>query len=149
MDSEPMNAENSVVVEVHPESTSSDNTAIVTSQTEAIVEIEPNGEANEVQRETQALIEAIKKRAQSEIQAAGTLSQDAYLKAIRQARETIEQSQLVIDPQRLEQTIQTLQKEADKSWHVILGEIESVGVRLADTAKTAWNTLMKPHSEEK
>ena len=149
MDSEPMNAENSVVVEVHPESTSGDNTAIVTSQTEAIVEIEPNGEANEVQRETQALIEAIKKRAQSEIQAAGTLSQDAYIKAIRQARETIEQSQLVIDPQRLEQTIQTLQKEADKSWHVILGEIESVGVRLADTAKTTWNTLMKPHGEEK
>lgn len=146
MNSEPMNAETSVVVEIHPESTTSENTAIVTSQTEAIVEVKLDGADNEVQRETQALIEAIKKRGQAEIQAAGTLSQEAYLKAIRQARETIEQSQLVVDPHRLEQTMQVLQTEADKSWHVIVGEIESIGIRLADTAKLAWSTLMKPHS---
>jgi hypothetical protein len=146
MNSESMNAETSVVVEIHPESTTSENTAIVASQTEAIVEVKLDGADNEVQRETQALIEAIKKRGQAEIQAAGNLSQEAYLKAIRQARETIEQSQLVIDPHRLEQTMQVLQTEADKSWHVIVGEIESMGIRLADTAKLAWSNLMKPHS---
>lgn len=142
MNPEPMDAETSVVVEIHPPSTSSENTALVSSQTDAIVTVEPTEEDDEIKRETQALIAAIRKRAQAEVQSAGDFSRDAYLNAIRQARATVEQSQLVIDPQRLEQTIQTLQNEADKSWHVILGEIESVGFQLADAARLAWQNLM-------
>ncbi len=142
MSPEPTNAETSVVVEVHPPSTSSENTALVSSQTDAIVEVELTEEDDEIKRETQALIAAIRRRAQAEVQSAGNLSRDAYLNAIRQARATIEQSHLMIDPQRMEQTIQTLQKEADKSWHVVVGEIESVGFQLADAARLAWNSLM-------
>ncbi|HEY9861835.1 MAG TPA: hypothetical protein V6D16_20215 [Candidatus Obscuribacterales bacterium] len=142
MNPEPMDAETSVVVEVHPSSTSSENTALVSSQTDAIVEVELTEEDDEIKRETQALIAAIRRRAQAEVQSAGNLSRDAYLNAIRQARATIEQSHLMIDPQRMEQTIQTLQKEADKSWHVVVGEIESVGFQLADAARLAWNSLM-------
>jgi hypothetical protein len=142
MNPEPMDAETSVVVEIHPPSTSSENTALVSSQTDAIVTVEPTEEDDEIKRETQALIAAIRKRAQAEVQSAGDFSRDAYLNAIRQARATVEQSQLVIDPQRLEQTIQTLQNEADKSWHVIVGEIESVGFQLADAARLAWQNLM-------
>lgn len=142
MNPEPMDAETSVVVEIHPPSTSSENTALVSSQTDAIVTVEPTEEDDEIKRETQALIAAIRKRAQAEVQSAGDFSRDAYLNAIRQARATVEQSQLMIDPQRLEQTIQTLQNEADKSWHVIVGEIESVGFQLADAARLAWQNLM-------
>ena len=142
MNPEPMDAETSIVVEIHPPSTSSENTALVSSQMDAIVTVEPTEEDDEIKRETQALIAAIRKRAQAEVQSAGDFSRDAYLNAIRQARATVEQSQLVIDPQRLEQTIQTLQNEADKSWHVILGEIESVGFQLADAARLAWQNLM-------
>ena len=142
MNPEPMDAETSVVVEVHPSSTSSENTALVSSQTDAIVEVELTEEDDEIKRETQALIAAIRRRAQAEVQSAGNLSRDAYLNAIRQARATIEQSHLMIDPQRMEQTIQTLQKEADKSWHVVVGEIESVGFQLADAARLAWNSLI-------
>ncbi len=142
MSPEPTNAETSVVVEVHPPSTSSENTALVSSQTDAIVEVELTEEDDEIKRETQALIAAIRRRAQAEVQSAGNLSRDAYLNAIRQARATIEQSHLMIDPQRMEQTIQTLQKEADKSWHVVVGEIESVGFQLADAARLAWNSLI-------
>lgn len=142
MSSEPTNAETSVVVEVHPSATTSENTALVSSQADAIVAVELTEEDDEIRRETQALIAAIRKRAQAEVQSAGDLSRDAYLSAIRQARTTIEQSHLMIDPQRLEQTMQTLQKEADKSWHVIVGEIESVGFQLADAARQAWNNLM-------
>jgi prophage DNA circulation protein len=145
MSSEPTSAETSVVVEIHPPSTSSENTALVSSQTDAIVTVELTEDDDEIKRETQALIAALRKRAQAEVQSAGNLSRDAYLSAIRQARATVEQSHLMIDPQRLEQTIQDLQREADKSWHVILGEIESVGFQLADAARLAWNNLMATH----
>jgi hypothetical protein len=53
----------------------------------------PNA-SEQVQNETMALIEAIKKRAQSEAQGAGELTRDTYLTAVRQIREVIEQDKL-------------------------------------------------------
>jgi hypothetical protein len=93
-----------------------------------------------IKQETLALIDAIKKRAQAEIQAAGDLTREAYLNAVRQAREAIEQNQL-IERDRVEQSIQQIQREAEKNWLVVVSEIESFGVRLADAARVAWNKL--------
>lgn len=123
---------------------SNQETAIVEvrSQTSTLVETEMPGESDEVKRETKALIEAIKRRAQAEMQAAGTITREAYLKAIKQARAAIEENQL-IEPDRIEHSIQMLQKDAEKSWLVIVGEIESFGFRLADIAQLAWRNLEK------
>ena len=96
------------------------------------------------------LVDAIKTRAQAEIQSAGEVTRENYLKAVRQAREAIEQNQL-IEKDRIEQAVQDVQKQAEKNWQVIFSEIESIGVRLADAAKNAWNALMAhwPKSDSK
>jgi hypothetical protein len=60
----------------------------------------PN-ESDQVKNETMALIEAIKRRAQSEAKGAGELTRDTYLNAVKQAREAIEQNQL-FDTNRIE-----------------------------------------------
>ncbi|MBW4545815.1 MAG: hypothetical protein KME25_15410 [Symplocastrum torsivum CPER-KK1] len=57
----------------------------------ALVKQEMPNASEQVQNETIALIEAIKKRAQSEAQGAGEVTRDAYLTAVRQIREVIEQ----------------------------------------------------------
>ena len=64
----------------------------VSSETDALVEKEMAGQDEQIKAETKALVEAIKKRAQSEIDNAQTLTQDAYLNAVRSAREAIEQN---------------------------------------------------------
>lgn len=87
------------------------------------------------------LIDAMKTRAQAEIQSAGDVTRENYLKAVRQAREAIEQNQS-IDPDRIKAAFEDVQKQAEKNWQVIASEIESFGVRLADAAKNAWNALM-------
>lgn len=87
------------------------------------------------------LIDAIKTRAQAEIQSAGEVTRENYLKAVRQAREAVEQNQS-IEKERIEQAVQEIQKQAEKNWQVIVSEMESIGVRLADAAKSAWNALM-------
>lgn len=133
---------------------SSDST---NNQVTAIVEIDPNSNAlvetktpelqtDDVMAETIALIEAVGKRAQAEIQAATDLTREAYLRIIRQAREAVEQNK-IIDRDRIEDSIQHLQKETDKSWHVVAGEVESIGIRMADTARVAWHTLMDTHKQ--
>jgi 3-hydroxy-3-methylglutaryl CoA synthase len=86
------------------------------------------------------VVDAIKTRAQAQVQDAGEVSREAYLKAVRQAREAVEQNKL-IERDRIDRAVEHIHKETEKNWHVIVGEIESIGVRLKESAKSAWNSL--------
>ena len=79
------------------------------------------------------MVDAIKTRAQAQVQDAGEVSREAYLKAVRQAREAVEQNKL-IERDRIEQAVDHIQTEAEKNWHVIVKQIESIGTRLTDAA---------------
>ncbi|RMF21849.1 MAG: hypothetical protein D6756_11630 [Cyanobacteria bacterium J083] len=113
----------------------------VSAETEALVEREMAGESDELKAETKALVEAIKKRAQAEIENAQTLTREAYLKAVRTARERLEQNEL-LDPKRIEHSVEIIQKEAQENWQKIVDEITSFGDRLQEAAQTAWDILM-------
>ncbi|MEZ2231619.1 hypothetical protein [Microcoleus sp.] len=88
------------------------------------------------------VVDAIKTRAQSQVQDAGVVSREAYLKAVRQAREAVEQNKL-IERDRIEQAVDQIQKQTEKNWHVVVGEIESIGSRLTDASKSAFQALTK------
>lgn len=120
-----------------------------TPETTAIVEHDPEASklaetstpaTPTLQSETEALVEAIKRRAQAEVQAAETLTREAYLNAIKQARANIEQTKL-IDPDQIEASILHLQQDAERNWNAIAQEIQSFGDRLSEAAKAAWETL--------
>ncbi|OKH14957.1 hypothetical protein NIES592_08775 [Fischerella major NIES-592] len=119
----------------------------ISPETDALVEQEMAGQNADIKQETKALIEAIKKRAQSEIHTAQDLTREAYLTAVRRARETIEETKL-IDPDRLEQSVQLIQQEAQKNWQSINDEIQRLGDRLTEAAKAAWNALTQPKSSD-
>jgi hypothetical protein len=123
------------------------------TQTTAIVEVSPETHAlvdkemltadEKIKNETKALVEAIKRRAQAEVKGAGELTLDAYLSAVRSAREAIEQNKL-FDPDRVEYSIWLIQKEAEKNWQSIVDQVATLGDRLADAAKAAWDALTAP-----
>ncbi len=102
--------------------------------TEAVSLIKKESEKNWL------VLDAIKTRAQAQVQDAGEVSREAYLKAVRQAREAVEQNKL-IERDRIEQAVDDIQKHTEKNWHVVVGEIESLGTRLKETAKSAWSAL--------
>jgi hypothetical protein len=120
----------------------------ISEETNALVEAEMAGESDALKSETKALIDAIKKRAQSEAQTAGDLTRDAYLNAVRQARENIEQNKLV-DPERIAYSIKLIQYEAEKNWESVLKEVATLGDRLADAAKAAWDAFTAPRPSDK
>jgi hypothetical protein len=128
------NVESTVVVEISP-------------QTNEMVETEMAGETDELKRETKALIEALKRRAQSEAESAGTLTRETYLNAVRQAREAIEREKL-IERDRLENTWSTMQAETEKNWHLLIKEITEFGDRLQDAAKAAWDAFNAPRPHD-
>lgn len=123
----------------------------ITPQTDALVEKEMAGEPDDLKRETKALIDAIKKRAQAETAAAtetaqsvGTMTREAYLDAVRKARETLEQNQLLFERDRIEYSMKLIQMEAEKNWESILNEVKEWGDRLTEAAKAAWEKLTEP-----
>ena len=122
-------------------------TTIVTisPETNALVEKEMAGESDQIKQETKALVEAIRKRAQSEIDNAQTLTRDAYLEAVRNAREAIEKNQL-LDPKRVEHSVEIIRQDARENWQKIVDEIGELGDRLHEAAQKAWDILMDKDS---
>ncbi len=125
--------------------TQATNIVAVSPETNALVEKEMARQDESIKEATKALVEAIKKRAQSEIENAQTITRDAYLKAVNNAREAIEQNQL-IEPERVEHSVQIIQKEAQENWHKIAQEITDLGQRLQEAAQGAWDVLRKKKS---
>ena len=113
----------------------------VSPETNALVEQEMTEESDQIKAETKALVEAIKKRAQSEIDNAKTLTQDAYLNAISSAREAVEQNSL-LDPKRIEHSVSMIQRDAEQNWQKTADEIAALGDRLQEAAQAAWDILM-------
>ena len=119
-------------------------------QTPIVLDVKPRTDVanstehslEEIQRETQALIEALTRRAQEEAHSAGEFTRDTYLKVVRQARESVERTSL-IDPAQLEQSIGSLQHEAEKNWQALVDEMSGLGDRLSEAAKAAWEKLVE------
>ncbi|MHC5670754.1 hypothetical protein [Nostoc sp.] len=116
---------------------------VISSQTDELVEIELAGESDEVKRETKALIEALKIRAQAE--SAATLTRETYLKAVRQARELIEGRKLM-ERDRLEDSWAIIQDEAERNWHLMMKDVVDFSFRLQKAAIAAWETFNHPYS---
>ncbi len=127
----------SVKIEIIPQNSQ------ISTQTNDLVEAEMAGESEDLKSETKALTDALKKRAQTEAQSAGTLTREAYLTAVRRARETIEHNQL-IERDRIEHSFELIKKEAEKNWESVIKEVAELGDRLADAAKAAWEALTAP-----
>ncbi|MEL6162461.1 MAG: hypothetical protein AAFY21_17990 [Cyanobacteria bacterium J06641_2] len=118
-------------------------TVEISPQTAEMVESQMAGETQDVKDETAALIEALKRRAQVEAQSAGTLTRETYLSAVRQARESIEQNQL-IERARIENAFEMVQSEAQKNFESIVAEVQELGDRLQAAAQAAWDVLTAP-----
>lgn len=113
----------------------------VSPETDALVEQEMKEQDEQIKDETKALVEAMRKRAQSEIENAQTITQDAYLNAVRNAREALEQNEL-LNPKRIEHSAEMIQRDVEQNWQKTVDEITALGDRLQEAAQAAWDILM-------
>ncbi|MBE9002532.1 hypothetical protein IQ274_31195 [Nostoc sp. LEGE 12447] len=127
------------------ESTESIVIVEISSQTDELVETEMANESDEVKRETKALIEALKRRAQAEADSAGTLTRETYLKAVRQARELVEGRKLM-QRDRLEDSWAIIQDEVERNWYLLMKDLVDFNFRLRKAAMAAWETFNNPYS---
>jgi len=120
----------------------------VSPETKAMVEQDEGlkDATEQVKNETMALIEAMKTRAQSEIHKAGNYTLETYLSSVKKAKTSLEEENL-FDPDRIENSLKILQKDAEKNWENIVQQAQELGDRLSEAAKAAWEILTAPRTE--
>ncbi|GGA38319.1 hypothetical protein [Okeania sp. KiyG1] len=116
----------------------------------AIVEVETDSnkitstpESPDPKQETEELVEAIKRLAHSEMEAAGEFTRDSYIQAVKQARETIERIRL-IDPKKIEEAGKNIEKDIENNWETMVKEVQDFGDRLVKAGQAAWDVLTAP-----
>ncbi|PSP18861.1 MAG: hypothetical protein BRC58_02510 [Cyanobacteria bacterium QS_8_64_29] len=117
----------------------------VSDRTDRLVEQNMPEATEQARAETKNLIETVTRKAQSEAQKAGELALDNYLEAIRRTRQEIESAEL-FDPDRIEQSFQLLQQDAQQNWESLVQEFNEFGDRLNEAARAAWDALTQPRS---
>ena len=86
----------------------------------------PNIEVDDAKQQTLALFAAVNKRVLNELQGAGHLTRDVYLKTVRKARQKIENN-VLIDPEEIE-------KQAEKQWQTFTKGTSEFSGRLGSAA---------------
>jgi len=119
----------------------------VSHRTDRLVEQNMPEATEQARAETKKLIETATRKAQSEAQKAGELALDNYLEAVRRTRQEIESAEL-FDPERIEQSFQLLQQDAQQNWESLVQEFNEFGDRFNEAAHAAWEALTQPRSGE-
>ena len=118
----------------------------VISNNPTLVQQQDEQPQSEIKQETLALIEAIRTKAQSEAQKAGDFARESYLDAVRKAKEEVDKLNL-FDPKRIDDALKQVQGEVEKDWDALAKQVTTLGDRLNEAAKAAWDKLTAPRSE--
>lgn len=122
----------------------------VSPETQALVERQLPGESDEVKYHMMALVEAIKKRAESQIESTGDMTREAYVEAMRQAQSSFNKTGEFFDEQRqaLEKSIADIEDRTTKTWDTLLDDAKKVGNRFERAVNAAWQILTESESAQ-
>ncbi|MCW6037266.1 hypothetical protein K4A83_13440 [Spirulina subsalsa FACHB-351] len=132
--------------ETSPNSDSSSSS--VSEETKALVEQKMGGESDEVRYHMMALIEAIKKQSQAQIESTGEMTRETYVTAMRQAQDTLQKLGGFFDEQResMEKSVSAVEDTANKNWEMLLSDMKTWGDRVDRAVDAAWKILTESNS---
>ena len=118
----------------------------VSEETKALVEQKMPNESDEIKQIMGELVELIKKQAESELEAAGEMTREAYIKVIDDAKTTLKKTEDFFAEQEksLTQKVQELSNEANQQWESFVADIKKMNNRVDKAIEAAWKTLTEP-----
>jgi Zn-dependent oligopeptidase len=133
------------------ESTDPKTTAIVevSPDTKALVDEKMTDEPDEIKQHMMALVEAIKKRATTQLESTEEMTRESYVSALQQAKETLNKTEDFFHDRKtlLEQSIDEIENTANQRWESLVQEMKEMGDRLDRAVSTAWKILTEPSTE--
>ena len=115
----------------------------ISEATKALVEQKIPEQPDEIKQKMGELVELIKKQAESELEAAESMTREAYVKAIANAKTTLKQTETFFaeQEQTLQQKIHELNTKADREWESFVAEVKNMGNRIDNAINAAWKAL--------
>ena len=122
--------------------------APVSEATKALVEQKLPEQPDEIKQKMGELVELIKKQAESELEAAESMTREAYVKAIANAKATLKKTETFFaeQEQTLQQKIQELNTQADREWESFVADVKNMGDRVERAVNAAWKALTEEKS---
>lgn len=132
-----------------PSQTPSNKTAdniVPSEETKQLVDKRMPEESDEVKQKFAELIEAIKRQAANEAEAAGEMTRESYLQAVARAKATLNTAQgfFLEQEQALQRNMDEFRDEATQRWEEMMRELEKVSNRFERAVETAWTILTEP-----
>ena len=121
----------------------------VSEATKALVEQKLPEQPDEIKQKMGELVELIKKQAESELEVAESMTREAYIKAIANAKATLKKTETFFaeQEQTLQQKIQELNSQADREWESFVADVKNMGGRIDRAINAAWKSLTEPEAE--
>lgn len=122
--------------------------APVSEATKALVEQKLPEQPDEIKQKMGELVELIKKQAESELEAAESITREAYVNAIANAKATLKKTETFFaeQEQTLQQKIQELNTQADREWDSFVADVKNMGNRIDKAINAAWKALTEEKS---
>lgn len=115
----------------------------VSEATKALVEQKLPEQPDEIKQKMGELVELIKKQAESELEAAESITRETYVNAISNAKATLKKTETFFaeQEQTLQQKIQELNTQADREWDSFVADVKKMGNRIDKAINAAWKAL--------
>ena len=122
--------------------------APVSEATKALVEQKLPEQPDEIKQKMGELVELIKKQAESELEAAESITRETYVNAIANAKATLKKTETFFaeQEQTLQQKIQELNTQADREWDSFVADVKNMGDRIDKAINAAWEALTEEKS---
>ncbi|MDB9312902.1 hypothetical protein PN462_07300 [Spirulina sp. CS-785/01] len=123
-------------------------TSEINPETRALVDQKMPNESDEIRYHMMSLIDAIKQQTEDQLESAGDMTREAYVEAMRQAQNTLQNTGLLLDEQResLEKTITGIEDTATQQWETFVNEFQNFSDRFERAVDAAWKILTEPES---
>ncbi len=121
----------------------------VSEDTKALVEKKMVGESDEIKQKMCELVELIKNRAAAELQETEDMTREAYVKAMSQAKETLNKTENFFKEQEqsLDQSIKDFTSETNEKWDKFISDLKTMDNRINRAVDAAWKILTASEEE--
>ena len=121
----------------------------VSEDTKALVEKKMVGESDEIKQKMCELVELIKNRAAAELQKNEDMTREAYVKAMSQAKETLNKTENFFKEQEqsLDQSIKDFTSETNEKWDKFISDLKTMDNRINRAVDAAWKILTASEEE--
>ncbi len=121
----------------------------VSEETKSLVEQKMPNETDAIKQKMGELVDLIKQRAEAELRSAEGLTREAYIKAMNEAKATLNKTQTFFQDQEkaVDQSIHEFGDEANRKWDGFVSDMKQMGDRVDRAVNAAWKELSESGSQ--